>query len=264
MLARVHQRPPPFVDCANSIWVSAGERSRTGVNETETETEGPSGPPRSSRAEERRPMSVEAISWALHLAPAGRGGQSPHRMQVRARRPSQPRRAGQHAPVLLRRWLAPMPVHRCHRCTAVTESKVTNLAGGHESRLPAEYLLVLFGVCGRVPRRRTASFGRRVGCRGVAMNSGFTVRAGDCLVWPAGLPRRPLIAVTSGVPFGRGGHRRCWCHPTGLEQRIGHPRIKRGPARSRRHGFRTVPPQAPARAVRLACPRCPDSGVLAG
>jgi len=111
MLARVHQRPPPFVDCANSIWVSAGERSRTGVNETETETEGPSGPPRSSRAEERRPMSVEAISWALHLAPAGRGGQSPHRMQVRARRPSQPRRAGQHAPVLLCRWLAPVPVH---------------------------------------------------------------------------------------------------------------------------------------------------------
>ena len=45
----------------------------------------------------------------------------------------------------------------------------------------AEYLLMLFRVCGRVPGRRTASYGRQVACRGVAMNSGFTVRAGDCL-----------------------------------------------------------------------------------
>ena len=47
-----------------------------GVNETETETGG-GGPPRSSTAEERRLVSVEAISWALNLAPvpADRGGQ---------------------------------------------------------------------------------------------------------------------------------------------------------------------------------------------
>jgi hypothetical protein len=32
------------------------------------------------------------------------------------------------APVLLRRWLAPVPVHLRHRCTAVTECRVTNLA----------------------------------------------------------------------------------------------------------------------------------------
>ena len=38
------------------------------------------------------------------------------------------------APVLLRRWLAPVPVHLRRRCTAVTECKVTNPAGGHESR----------------------------------------------------------------------------------------------------------------------------------
>jgi hypothetical protein len=33
MLARVHRRPPPFADCANTIGVNIGERSRTGVNE---------------------------------------------------------------------------------------------------------------------------------------------------------------------------------------------------------------------------------------
>jgi hypothetical protein len=52
-----------------------GERRRTEVNETETETKG-WGPVRSSALEERRPVSVEAISWALNLAevPADRGG----------------------------------------------------------------------------------------------------------------------------------------------------------------------------------------------
>ena len=40
MLARVHQRPPPFANCPNTIGVNIGERSRTGANETETETEG--------------------------------------------------------------------------------------------------------------------------------------------------------------------------------------------------------------------------------
>jgi hypothetical protein len=38
MLARVHRRPPPSANGANTIWVNIGERSRTGVNETETET----------------------------------------------------------------------------------------------------------------------------------------------------------------------------------------------------------------------------------
>jgi hypothetical protein len=39
----------------------------------------PGGPPRGSTAAKRRPVSVEAISWALNLAPAlaGRGGQPP-------------------------------------------------------------------------------------------------------------------------------------------------------------------------------------------
>src|SRR6266550_6772614 len=34
----VHQWPPPSVTCPNMIGVVAGERCRTGVNETETET----------------------------------------------------------------------------------------------------------------------------------------------------------------------------------------------------------------------------------
>src|SRR5215469_14263273 len=40
MLASVHHSPPPSVTCPNTTWVAAGERLRTGVNETETETEG--------------------------------------------------------------------------------------------------------------------------------------------------------------------------------------------------------------------------------
>jgi hypothetical protein len=42
-------------------------------------------------------VSAEAISWALNLAPvpAGRGA-AVHRVQVRARRPGQPRMAGRH------------------------------------------------------------------------------------------------------------------------------------------------------------------------
>jgi hypothetical protein len=46
--------------------------------------------------------------------------------------------------------------------------------------------------------------GRQWPCGGVAINSGFTVRPGDCLVWPVGLPHHPLIAITSRVPFARG------------------------------------------------------------
>jgi len=40
----------------------------------------------------------------------------------------------------------------------------------------------------------------------------------------------------------------------------GSPRTKRGPARSRRHGFRTVPAGVPGRAVLPACPLCPAPG----
>src|SRR5262249_1571385 len=38
MLASVHHRPPPSATCTNTIRANAGERSRTGMNETETET----------------------------------------------------------------------------------------------------------------------------------------------------------------------------------------------------------------------------------
>src|SRR5262249_15320292 len=38
MLASVHRRPPPFANCANTIRPNIGERPRTGMNETETET----------------------------------------------------------------------------------------------------------------------------------------------------------------------------------------------------------------------------------
>jgi hypothetical protein len=40
MLASVHRRPPPSANCTNTIRANTGERSRTGVNETETETGG--------------------------------------------------------------------------------------------------------------------------------------------------------------------------------------------------------------------------------
>ena len=38
LLASVHQGPPPFMACADARRVAAGERSRTGVNETKIET----------------------------------------------------------------------------------------------------------------------------------------------------------------------------------------------------------------------------------
>jgi hypothetical protein len=91
-------------------------------------------------------VSADAISWALHLAPvpAGCGGQPSTACKFRARRPSRPRRAGQHAPVLLRRWLTCQLIwpslYRGHRVC-----KFTNLAGGHESRLtPSMFFLWMF------------------------------------------------------------------------------------------------------------------------
>jgi hypothetical protein len=38
MLVRVHRRPPPSANSTNTIRANTGERPRTGVNETETET----------------------------------------------------------------------------------------------------------------------------------------------------------------------------------------------------------------------------------
>jgi hypothetical protein len=38
LLACVHREPPPFVNCSDAKAVAAGERCRTGVNETRTET----------------------------------------------------------------------------------------------------------------------------------------------------------------------------------------------------------------------------------
>jgi hypothetical protein len=84
-------------------------------------------------------VSVEAISWALNLAPVppGCGGQ--------------PSTACKFVLVGLANYAGPdgtrqscyaVGLHRCQLicaiATAVTECKVTNLAGGHESRLPAE------------------------------------------------------------------------------------------------------------------------------
>ena len=102
MLASVHHRPPPSATCTNTIRANAGERSRTGISETETESDRRLGssPVRRRTSEGRCPVSVEAIFWALHLArsrPAGRA--AVHRVQVRARRPGQPRRAGRHGRV---------------------------------------------------------------------------------------------------------------------------------------------------------------------
>src|SRR5262249_36094245 len=62
MLAHVHRRPPPSATCPDTAGAAAGERPRTGVNETETETRG-----QAAHHGAARPQSVEAISWALHL-----------------------------------------------------------------------------------------------------------------------------------------------------------------------------------------------------
>ena len=37
LLTSVQRRPPPSVACPNTIWATAGERCRTGMNETKTE-----------------------------------------------------------------------------------------------------------------------------------------------------------------------------------------------------------------------------------
>ena len=67
---------------------------------------------------------------------------------------------------------------------------------------------------GRVPSRGTASYGRQVTCRGVAMNLGFTVVPVTACVGPVGLPRRPLAARhLRGSLRLRGGRCRQSCQP---------------------------------------------------
>jgi hypothetical protein len=85
-------------------------------------------------------VRVEAISWAPNLAPVP-DGVANHA------------RPGRHAPVLLRRWLAPVPVHLRYRYNAVTECKVTNLSGGRESRLTP---IICACQCVRTMRLRRA------------------------------------------------------------------------------------------------------------
>jgi len=63
----------------------------------------------------------------------------------------------------------------------VTPKSARQLLIGQESVQIADYLHIFVRVCGRVPTRRTAGYGRWEACRRIAMNSGFSVRAGDYL-----------------------------------------------------------------------------------
>jgi len=103
------------------------------------------------------------------------------------------------------------------------------------------------------------------GCRGVAMNSGFTVRAGDCPC-PADRPSSSSADSLSrpGFPSPAGWMLSLRMSPNRVRAAHGPPRIKCGLARSRRHGFRTVLVQVPGRAMLPACPLCPDPGVSGG
>jgi hypothetical protein len=62
MLACVHRGSPPSVNCASTIKLTAGERLRTRMNETRTETRHRAGHGTCRQA------SVDAISLALSLA----------------------------------------------------------------------------------------------------------------------------------------------------------------------------------------------------
>src|SRR5215472_16138664 len=99
MRTSVHRRPPPSATCANTIWVDIGERPRTGVNETETETRG-----QATRHGQhgRGATPGERLGDLVGAAP-GPGPCRPRRaavycVQVRARRPSRLRRAGRLHP----------------------------------------------------------------------------------------------------------------------------------------------------------------------
>jgi hypothetical protein len=76
MLASVHRRPPPSATCPNTTGAAAGERWRTGVNETETETGGRAASPGQhawgATARERRGDLLGAEPGPV---PADRGGQ---------------------------------------------------------------------------------------------------------------------------------------------------------------------------------------------
>jgi hypothetical protein len=157
--------------------------------------QGPSGLPRGSAAAERRPVSADAISWALHLAPvpAGCGGQPSTACKFRARRPSRPRRPGQHAPVLLRRWLTCQLIwpslYRGHRVC-----KFTNLAGGHESRL-TPIIRCQLADGGWSPRHAEYLFGRPgASRRGKPVRSHRII----CCLWV--MSRTTCVSVVFGVP----------------------------------------------------------------
>ena len=113
----------------------------------------------------------------------------------------------------------------------------------------AKYLLMLFRVCGRVPRRRIASYGRQVACRAAAMNSCFAVRAGDCLCL-AGRPCSPSADSPSplGFPSPAGRTPLLLVSPSWVRAAHGPPRIKCEPTRSRRHGLGwSLPVSCPGR-----------------
>src|SRR5260370_9846926 len=93
MLTSVHRGPPPSVTCPNTTGAVAGERCRTGVNETETETGGWAALYGAARlrsdARERR---SDLLGAQPGPGPGGSWRPAVQRVQVRARRPCQPRR----------------------------------------------------------------------------------------------------------------------------------------------------------------------------
>jgi hypothetical protein len=91
--------------------VNIGERSRTGVNETETETRRRPTTGRHGRGATPGKRRGDLLGAEPGPGPGRPWRAAVHRVKVRARRPSRPHRAGQHASVPLGRWLAPVPVH---------------------------------------------------------------------------------------------------------------------------------------------------------
>src|SRR5215813_8479618 len=63
----VHHRPPASLTSTDWWPVSPGERSRTGVNETQTEPRSVSGASPNAHLQGGCAVSVEAISWAPNL-----------------------------------------------------------------------------------------------------------------------------------------------------------------------------------------------------
>src|SRR6266851_30302 len=99
-MASVHQRSLPYVTCANVAAAAGGERCRTEVNETRTETRAGTEVGRAGRPDEVVPGERRG-----RRAPRGRGGGriGAHRADVLAE-PGQP--AGQYSPALAHRAAA--------------------------------------------------------------------------------------------------------------------------------------------------------------